>query len=476
MKPVLATLVALILCLPSFGQKQGNIWFYGEEAGLDFNSGNPVGIQGGKTKGNPQGPLEYLYSEGTATIADSSGQLLFYSNGEQIWNNKHQPMPNGSGLMGMYSSTHAAFILPVPGSDSLFYVFTTDGMERGLSNGLRYNMVDMCLDSGRGDVISGQKNILLLDSSGEKLAGALSSNGVDYWLVAHKHYSDEFYSYKVSASGISNPVISKTGTPHDTSSLTAVGQMKISSDGKRLALAISNLIPAVVEVFDFNSTTGVVSNPKSLSFLQIGTGPWAYGIEFSPDGTKLYASGGGVRQYDLTAGSGSVNDINASMKILTRTGISISSAQLGPDGKIYTAQGVVHQPNDTGIAANFVDSFNFNRSGPGSVFPSFVAGYHYGNGVHDCSSRDTSVVNHIDEVDPEALSIYPNPANEFIVIESNGLVLTKVQLLNIHGASVHELPNPRANERIAIGHLDPGIYFIMIYDQKGVRSRKVIVN
>ncbi|MCW3071547.1 MAG: type sorting protein [Bacteroidetes bacterium] len=180
----------LILCLIqiTFAQKQGNIWMFGQGGGIDFNSGIPTALIGCQIFGNPTPPGDYLYSEGCASISDSSGTLLFYSNGEKVWNKNNLVMPNGDSLEGFYSSTSAAFIIPTPLSDSLYYLFTTDGIERNLQKGLRYSLINMCMDGGNGDVISAQKNILLLDTVTEKLCAVAYPNGTDVWLIAHKHF------------------------------------------------------------------------------------------------------------------------------------------------------------------------------------------------------------------------------------------------------------------------------------------------
>lgn len=64
-----------------YGQKQGNIWYFGDHAGLDFNNGSPVALIDGQTY-SPDGTA----IEGTAAISDSLGSLLFYTNGMKIWN------------------------------------------------------------------------------------------------------------------------------------------------------------------------------------------------------------------------------------------------------------------------------------------------------------------------------------------------------------------------------------------------------
>ena len=71
-------------------QKQGNIWLFGEGAGLNFNSGNPIPISGGQVYGMPTQVGDYPYDEGCTSISDSSGNLLFYSNGMRVWNKFHQ--------------------------------------------------------------------------------------------------------------------------------------------------------------------------------------------------------------------------------------------------------------------------------------------------------------------------------------------------------------------------------------------------
>src|SRR5687768_1932810 len=99
MKKIIYTF-CLIACLPlfSFSQKEANIWFFGTNAGLDFNSGSPVAITGGMINTH----------EGCASVCDANGDLLFYSDGITVWNKNHQVMPNGSGLSGDYSSTQSA--------------------------------------------------------------------------------------------------------------------------------------------------------------------------------------------------------------------------------------------------------------------------------------------------------------------------------------------------------------------------------
>ena len=142
-KKLLSILITMLPCF-CLAQKQGNIWYFGNHFGLDFNSGNPIVLTNGSTVSSN---TMSCAAEGTAIISDSSGSLLFYTNGQQVWNKNHQVMLNGNNLLGNNSSTQAALIIPQPGSSRYFYVFTTDDFcNDNLQYGFRYSIVDICLD------------------------------------------------------------------------------------------------------------------------------------------------------------------------------------------------------------------------------------------------------------------------------------------------------------------------------------------
>ena len=387
---------------PLHAQRQGNIWYFGEGKGLDFNSGNPVPINGGQVRGYPILMGDNTRAEGSSAISDSNGDLLFYSNGQTIWNRENQAMPNGQGLSGFYSSTHAALIVPAPLSDTLFYVFTTSGLERNLQGGLRYSVVNMCLDEGRGDVIDGQKDIRLLPFVSEKLAAIQHPNGRDYWLIAHEYDTDAFYAYLIVSGRINPPVITNIGSVHEGNGVfPAIGQMKASSDGRRIALVVGNRSPALREVFDFDPLTGELSN-----FISLSTETLSYGIEFSPDNSKVYASSlRGIFQYDLNAGGGTQAAIEASKTLVSpanTVNCSGRGMQLGPDGIIYINGcldniSAIRQPNILGINCDYTRNAVNERTD--YTFPSFVAGYRYTNDLSNCLAREDDPITCTDGMD-----------------------------------------------------------------------------
>jgi hypothetical protein len=244
-----------ILSLPVMAQKEAANWYFGFQAGLDFNSGIPVPLTNGQ--------LTQL--EGCATISDRNGNLLFYTGGESIYNANHVLMQNGTGLLGSQSSSQSAIIIPVPtlsGDSSKYYVFTVDDL--GETNGLRYSVVDMTLDGGLGGVDPTQKNIQLLTKASEKITAVRHTNNRDVWVIAHKGQSKDFVAYLITSDGIINaatPVVSTVGEIHYVFGFGqgTIGYLKASPDGKKLASAKIIENPAL-EVFDFNATLGSVTN------------------------------------------------------------------------------------------------------------------------------------------------------------------------------------------------------------------------
>lgn len=337
---------AFLLLLSAFtarAQRPTDIWYFGQQAGLSFADGSPKPLNDGKMS---------TY-EGCAVATTSKGELLFYTNGTTVWNRQHRPMPNGTKLMGSGSSTQSALIVPDPGSGNIFYIFTV--APQGTSDGLRYSVVDMTRDDGLGDLP--RVNLLLIQPVAEKLAAVRHANGRDTWVLAHRWNSNAFVAYLVTAEGISSgkPILSNVGSMNAGPGRNAIGALKFSPDGKHLAAALWKETNKF-EVYDFDRTTGKVSNPRGY-----GPYPEAYGVEFSPDGSKLYGTcngtGGGetqIWQFDLAKkGAATLVGKSANRKI--------GALQAGPDGRIYVARednpnlGIIEKPNAAGKDCQYVD-------------------------------------------------------------------------------------------------------------------------
>lgn len=347
MKQLLFLLGVLSLFF-SFGQGEANIWYFGGQAGVDFNVAPPVALTNGVLS----------TSEGCATISDASGNLLFYTDGSNVWTKNHVLMTNGTGLMGHSSSAQSAVVIPKPGSTTNYYIITVP--ENG-AVGMRYSEVDMTLNGGNGEVLPTNKNTLLFAPSSEKVTVVKHANGVYYWIIGRGNSTSKmYYSFLVDCNGVNtNAIQSNVGLTNGENWGYLVG----SPDGTKLASASSG---SGVEITDFNPTTGVVSNPINLGTLSYGghTGG-NYGVAFSPNSNVLYATSitnWALVQWDLTAAN--IPSTETFIGYAAGNGASRPSyrggaLQLASDGKIYVAEtglsslGVINNPNVLGAGCNF---------------------------------------------------------------------------------------------------------------------------
>jgi PKD repeat protein len=305
----------------TFAQKEANIWYFGSQAGMDFNSGAPVALTNG----------QIFTTEGSASIADANGNLLFYTEGVSVWNRNHVVMPNGSGLMGGGSASQSATIVPNPGSASQYYIFTVPNTAGGT---LRYSIVDMTLAGGDGD-ITGVKNVSLGGVNvAEKLTATWHRNGVDFWVAVHDNGGNNFYAYQVSSAGVTGPIISTVGTIHNGGA-PWTGCMKFSPGGDKMAVCLYATQQA--DLLDFDNLTGVFSNAATINFPAPAF--YSYGVEFSETGKVLYICNvdftpGQIYQFDMQAGNNTAVLATAQLVYNNPTDF-LGSMQLGPDKKVY---------------------------------------------------------------------------------------------------------------------------------------------
>ena len=361
----------LLLFIPivAFSQKEAAFWYFGELAGLDFNSGLPVVVTDGQLN----------TKEGCATISDYQGNLLFYTDGVEVRDNNHNIMPNGTGLLGNSSSTQSAIIVPRPNNADQYYIFTVDDNPSGATtnNGINYSIVDMTLNGGLGDVTT--KNVNILGWSFENITAIKHANNNAFWVLTFRR--DEFYAWHIDASGVNPPIVSPT--PVNTNS--SIGYLKASPNGLKLASANYGSTPSMM-LYDFDANTGVVSNELQLTLDEADDIP--YGVEFSPQSNKLYVlsdkrSGNNrilpskIVQFDITVAPAS---ISGTRFLIHTSNLNYRGAlQLAIDGKIYRARslsagtsqvgsawlGVINNPNATDAASNYVhDGLNISAGNP----------------------------------------------------------------------------------------------------------------
>lgn len=372
------------------GGHEADRWFFGELAGMDFR-GQDVNF-------DPNNHYMNVYTS-PAIMSDSNGNVLFYSDGIRIYDKLGGVMPNGGDLHGFGGYAMPVLIVPRPGHDSIYYVFTAyrgrqNALEpiQSIKYGLEYNEVNMKRNGGLGDVTLKHKQLLPPEVC-TKLTAVMNSNGKDYWVVTHKFNSNEFYSIAVTQNGVDTNNLRKSpiGSIHTIDSTNnSTGYMKISPDGTRLALAIHG--SHIYEIFNFNAGDGFVYGPVIKSPTTFDD---AYGIEFSPDSKYLYATTTSTElpqpnytppsylfQFDLSNPSTVFSSYDTIA--LDTNGSYFGGLQLGTDGRIYVSRApfgnaalsIIQNPKRDGQDCNF-DKNLLDLEGTKSHygFPNFIQSY-----------------------------------------------------------------------------------------------------
>jgi uncharacterized protein (TIGR02145 family) len=375
-------LFGLLLFLPFLGFSQGewNNWYFGWFAGITFNSGSPVAFQG-----NPM-PESAMVG---ASVSDSLGNILFYSNGMDIYNRNKGIMPNGSGLLGGYGFfTQSVVAVPNLTNQNQYFIFTV-GVRPSVTGsivGLNYSVLDMQLDGGLGDIVPEMKNIPLPggDSAVCQLTAIRHQNNHYVWLLALKHGENSKYlAYLVDSVGVKTvPIESQSHLDALIIGVSPSTNMRISPDGKNLICTDS-----LTQLCYFNSTTGEVTPRFTFNPGSSDEPPW--GKEFSVDSRYLYVtvyrpfppSISSVWQYDMNSPD-SVSFMQSEVLVGDGAGKNV---QMGPDWKIYLdgfydgmidSLCIINSPSLPGLACNYQkNSFCLDGNLSNACTPQFLQRY-----------------------------------------------------------------------------------------------------
>lgn len=318
----------------------------------NFNNGN------GEPTIGPS-PINLPGQEITTTISDPNGNLLFFSDGVTVWDRNQNIMPNGTGLLGHWSSTQACLATPFPGNPNLYYLFTADAFENNLDNGVRYSIIDMTLNNGLGDVVPTAKNVIVRTDVGEMLTGTFHANGRDIWVLMANRHGNDFYAYLLTDQGISTTPVTSSQIGHAIN--MGLGPMKFSADGNMMACSMLGGWPWSIVLADFNRNTGQLTNGRDLWLSEV-INEQPHSFEFSPDNSKLYVnywSFGKIKQFNLAAGN--ISAIAASATVISPFPDATIFGVLGRanNGKIYMTSAwswkldYIANPNATGLACNY---------------------------------------------------------------------------------------------------------------------------
>jgi uncharacterized protein (TIGR02145 family) len=394
MKKILYTIFFIIgIQNLTFSQGEWNNWYFGVNAAMTFNSGVPLGLTGS--------PMVQSSSTTSITVSDSSGNLLFFSNGMKVFNRNYTVMPNSNFLFGGSGSGQNIVAIPKINDPGKYFLFTVGSdADPPPLRGCYYSLLDMQLDGGLGDIVSEMKNIPLHDgdSAVNMITAVRSSNNKDAWVVVLRSGKPKKYlAYHVTQSGIDTvPVISNTALRRQLGNLVYASRtLRISQNGHNMACTDS-----VTEISYFNDTTGAVSPRFTIPYMVYGSYP-IDNIEFSPKARFLYTSSTFSYYSTLLLFQFDCNAIDSaqfmqSMQIVG-SGAIPGTMHLGPDFKIYVGSrsasvdslSVINNPDIQGIGCNLQNNAvallgNWN----GGSIPQFLQRYKaYINYTGNCQNK-----------------------------------------------------------------------------------------
>jgi len=500
----IGSLIIIIICLNiSYTYAQWNVegkrnlkWYFGLAYNynvIDFTNASATQVPTIDTTQTQGMDAYYNYS----MIDDTTGNLLFYSNGSIIYDSTLNPMQNGNFITPNYYNNIMCFadgvlILPMPNHDSLYYIFTTTSDTPCVIIGTQYiyySIVDMKSNNGKGAVVS-KANLLFSSNTlaDGHLKACRHANGRDWWLLMKDVQGNTFYRFLVSPTGIQTFATQTIGTGY------LVGdawQAAFSPTGDKYAIN-TGYGPFVhdttsLNIYDFDRCTGLLSNPIQYPVFRTDTTTLSsiFSICFSPNGKYLYWSNSdSIFQYDLQTNTSinvAVYDTMLIPHYEDSLGLKLSLKfyfmQLGHDNRIYigTFYNHLHYIDKPDMYGAACDVHQFGIKLPKLIHPFFINMPFYTTPPIWGSGCDSLTPVSIKEgLYFDGLSIYPNPSDgEFVIEVSN--TNTWIEVYNMLGELVLKQRNTLKRFAINLHNEANGMYMVkLITDDKEIAWRKII--
>lgn len=327
---------------------------------------------------------------GSVTITDQfTGNLLFYTDGVNVYDVSHAVVPGGAGLNGTASINVPVVTCPVTGSPGQYYLFTNSG-NAGV-NEIQYSVVDATVQGNGsaqfpyGDMISLNTAMGLVDPA-EGMIVVPSGDGQLFWLISQNRSTFQIRVTQVDGGGVG------ITNSYDFTGVTTPGfeaaHFAFNEDSSKLAMA-PRTSSRNVWIMDFDPATGLLAMDTTL----LGTGfvddqgESIYDLEWSGDGSKLYLS-----RFGSSGTSGQVyqvdfNDTTLSVNPILPAAIFRSfGLQRAPDDRIYHLYqanggaaynlGRINEPDSIADSVAY-QSIVFNDDFDAQQFPAFTAGYDF---------------------------------------------------------------------------------------------------
>ncbi len=358
----------VFFCALSVNGQSGNNWTFGYGYGLNFNTFPPSTFKSNSANNTM-----------TASMSDSSGQLLFYYDGKNVYNSRHEPIANSNGLYHLDVNSHTeggAFCFQSQTSENYYIIYLGKS-----SPGSTVDLYFLELGVSNGTFAILRKNKLLSSDLPEKtdcfsVIKVGDKNTYKMYLRSkdYLNYSDFLTLYSIQEIGDSllfklDLTVNKTGIINYGKGYETI--LSVSRTGRFIANINMVYHPGLEKrqstyyyLMEMTSS-GIDSTILIDSVNQLPTS-YEFCI-FSPDERFLYYS---LRKHSTVDSHISViyqYELATGLKVKIHEITSVSEryeiAKLGPDGRIYigriganvshNALSCIKYPNRSGTACGF---------------------------------------------------------------------------------------------------------------------------
>jgi Secretion system C-terminal sorting domain len=462
MKRIL-TLFAWLGWVVGYGQQYGIQWVLGDnESVIDFRNDTLTNY--------PIGSLMPMFLT-NANICDSSGNLLYYTNGIYIAGANGNQILNSDSLSPCETEyqqiccgldiPQGALFLPMPANARYYYLFhmAEDTLNGARPGTLYYSIIDIEGNSDSGAVVS--KNVPYYKGIFREggLTACKHGNGRDWWVIVGDEHNT-YYKFLLTPYGISDTLIQTIGPTYYNG--IDIAYSKFSQDGSKY---VTSCDQGPILVMDFDRCSGEFSNPVTMYNPDSGAI-----VEFSPDGRFVYATNSGnLTQFDLSL----PNPQHDSITIWQHTennDAKMGFLQIAPNGKLYAScfNGgfyfihAVNYPDLKGDSCMYVDTAFTTLTANSANFPNMI---NYRLGALVGSGCDTILsLNPSPKQRDLPLRLQPNPADKYVYVEMGNQGNYQFDLLNALGQLI-ATKQTRQVDIFDTENLANGVYLLRATDR-----------
>ncbi len=413
---------------PLFAQKWDNNW----PGGLNEFHGSPgsgnylIHFESGSPKIDSV-DLGMNFESAVASLSDSTGKLLIYTNGCCISAFNGQILSNGDGLnpgevrdsvcpKNGYIAPRGVMFIPMPGLEKSRAILLHMGVHYDAENRVLYGpFYSSIVDLASNSVI--EKNKKLIDlvpgpapvgQSLEAFSVVRHGNGRDWWVVVPELGTNHYHTFLLDKAGISEKLpVQEVGPALGGH---RPGSTVFSPDGRKYARSHNH----AVVVMDFDRCAGEFKKPILFDrpTIQFGGG----GLAFSPNGKQLVVTAQeAVLSADLSLTQPTLDTVLGYPVVYTT---SLGYCQLGPDSNLYFSsmqrlkrmpvlKNPFGPPQPTDYSLLSLPVWNV-RSVP--YFPNFRL---YDFADSPCDTLGTSPPDYVHEIEGGNynIMIFPNPSS-----------------------------------------------------------------